>query len=108
MVIAAVPQHDGSSAVLSGRDDSLEVRVFDRMIFDFDREMLFTLLPRQSLRHGPGLQDPFHLKAEVVMQSTRVVFLNDETRCALDQLRQRLSAFRFGGHRKIPLLLVFG
>ena len=77
------------------------------MIFDFDRQVLFAFPPRKSLRHGPGFQDPFHLEPKIVMQPARIVFLNDKTRRALDQLRQGLSAFRLGGLSEIAFPLVF-
>ena len=108
VIIAAVPQHHGPAAILPLRDDSFEGRVFDRVVLDLHRQMLLAFLPGKPLWHGPGFQHPFHFQAEVVVQSARVVFLNDETRGALDQLRERLAAFRLGRHPEIPLLLVFG
>ena len=108
VVIALVPHHDSSSAVLPLWNDSFESRVFDGVIFHFYRQMLFTFLPGKAFRHSPGLQDPIHFQTEVVMQSSRVVFLNDKPGRAFDELRQGLPAFGLRGDGEISLFLVLG
>ena len=108
VIIAPIPQHHGATAVLPLWNHSFEAGVLDRMVLYFNRQMLFAFRPGKPLGHRPGFQHAIHLEAKIVVQSTRVVFLNDETRGAFNELRQWLAALRFGGHREVPLLLVFG
>ena len=106
VIVAAVPDHHRSAAVISFRDHAFERFVIDRMILDFDRKMFFTLLPRQAFRERPGFEHAFHLQPKIVVQPPRVVFLNDEAARATDLLRPWL-AFRLSRARKIPFSFVF-
>src|SRR5438270_5157851 len=91
VIFPLVPKHDRATAVLPFRNNSLKCRVIDRVIFDLHREMLFALLPRQTLGHGPRLQHAIHFQPKIVMQSTRIMLLNDETVGALNTFRQWLA-----------------
>src|SRR5262249_54043069 len=84
MVRPAIPDHRGPTAILTFGDHALEVFVFNRMVFDFDRKMFLTALPGKSLWQRPGFQNAFHFQAEVVMQPACSMFLNYESRCAFD------------------------
>src|SRR5205807_9897879 len=107
IVGAAIPNHDRAAAVLPLRNNSLKAFIIDRMIFDFDGEMFFAFLPRQTLWQCPRFQNALHLEAKIVMQAARGVFLNYKSTCAANLLGQRFAAFRLGRLRKIALRLVF-
>ena len=78
-VFALIPDHHRARAVVAGRDGALEVRVFERVIFDVHGEPRFLRLRRRSFRHRPRTQHALHLQPPVVVQVTRLVLLNDET-----------------------------
>jgi len=62
------------------------------MIFYLHGQPLVGRIERRPLRHGPGLQDTFHFKAEVIVQPRRVVLLHDEAIAFfLFNLRRRLG-----------------
>ena len=46
------------------------------MVFDLDRQALFTLRIGNALRHGPAIQGPVKLHAEIVMQTRSRMFLD--------------------------------
>ncbi len=52
-IFSAVPHHHRAAAVLSLRNDALELHVIDGVIFNFHGEMFFTLLPGESFRDRP-------------------------------------------------------
>ena len=60
------------------RDDPLEVRILNGVVFDFDRQALVGGVGGRPLRHGPGFQDAGPFEPEVPMQSGGRMFLNDE------------------------------
>ena len=80
VVRAAIPDLDGSRAVLSRRNHSREVGVFERMVLDVHREMALALAQRDSLRHRPARESAVSLEPEVVVEATRVVPLDHEAR----------------------------
>ena len=45
----AVPDHHGAATILSLWDNSFEVLILNRMIFNFDRKMFLGSLPGESL-----------------------------------------------------------
>src|SRR5438132_10141383 len=106
VIVAAVPDHRRSAAVISFRDHALERFVFNRMVLHFNRQMFFAPLPWQTFRERPGFEHAFHLQPKIVVQPPRVVFLNDEAARATDLLRPWL-AFRLSRARKIPFSFVF-
>ena len=93
MVVAAIPHHHCAAAILALWDDAFEVFVFDRVIFNFYGKMFFTSLPRKPFWQRPRLQHPFHLQAEIVVQTAGVMFLNHKARRAFDFLRQRFACW---------------
>ena len=97
-IFSAVPQHHRAAAVFPFGNHALELRVIDRVIFNFDGEMLFALLPWKSFRHGPRFQNAFHFQAEVVMQPARIMFLNDKAGRSTQGFRLGLVAFRLRSH----------
>ena len=50
---AAVPNHHRATAVVCFGNDAFEGFVFDRMVFDFHREMFFAFLPGKPFRYRP-------------------------------------------------------
>ena len=75
---AMIPPADGAGAVFALGDFAFEVGVFERMVFDFDREASFAWLGAGSFRNGPALQDAFELEAEIVVIVRGEMMLNDE------------------------------
>src|SRR5262245_455013 len=78
-----IPDDHVAAAVLSGRDEALEVEVLDRVVFDVKGRSAYVWVKRRALRHGPADEDPVDFKAEVVMQPARTVPLYDESRTAV-------------------------
>src|ERR1700743_471274 len=83
---AAVPYLDHASAILAGRDAAFAATVFQRMIFDMHGKPLRFSMETRAFRHGPTDQHALPFEAEVVVQMTGVVTLDDEA--------QRLRAAR--------------
>ena len=77
---AAVPEHDGAATVLALRDRALEVAVVERVVLDLHGEAPVTGVERWPFGDGPGLEDPVHLQAEIVMQPGCGMLLDDKTR----------------------------
>src|SRR5207249_3688712 len=99
-IFSAVPQHHRAPAVLSLGNDTLELRIVDGVIFNFHRQMFFTLLPGKPFRHRPGFQNSFHLQPEIVMQAAGIVLLNHKAGRAPDGFRAWLSASWLGSARE--------
>ena len=96
---AAIPDHHGAAAVLALRDRALERVVFDRVILHLDGEPLLAGNEARPAGHRPALHHPVELEAEIVVQASRRVFLNDE----LIAGPARLDAARLGRHGEIAL-----
>ncbi len=77
--VAAVPDHDGAAAVLALGNGSFEVGVFDRVIFDLDRQTFLRGVEAGTLGDRPAFERAAHLQAKVVMQVAGGVLLHDET-----------------------------
>ena len=76
--IAAVPNHDGASAVLALRNGAFEVAVIQRMVLDLDREPLVMRIEGRALGDGPGLEDAVQFEPQVVVQMRCRMLLNHE------------------------------
>src|SRR5690348_7465968 len=63
-----VPDHDRAGPIFALRDDTFEVTILERVIFDMDGKPLFARDEARTFRHGPALQDAIELEAEVVMK----------------------------------------
>ena len=77
---ATVPQHDRAAAVFLLRDRSFEITIIERVILNLDGEALITRIERRPARHGPGFEHPVDFEAKVIVQTRRVVLLDDEAR----------------------------
>jgi len=76
--LPAIPNHDRAGAVLRRGDGALECVVFDRMIFDVDRQAFFARNEAWAARHGPALHYSPEFQPQVVVQPPRCMFLDDE------------------------------
>ena len=78
------------------RDRALEVAVVERVVLDLHCKAPVTRIEGWPLGHGPGLEDPVHLQAQIVMQPGGGMLLDDKTRVfgRLDGASSR-SAQRF-------------
>ncbi len=74
------PGNYGAGTVVAFGDDAFEVEVRDGMILDGHGEAFVRGIEGGSFWDGPRFQHAFHLKAEVKMQASRIVQLNDESR----------------------------
>src|SRR5262245_46566781 len=100
---AAVPNHDGAAAILSPRDGSLECVVFDRMIFHVDGKALLVRNEARAAGDRPTLHHAVELEPQVVVQTPRGVFLDDE----LISLGLVCAPPRLGGHVELALPAVY-
>ncbi len=64
--------------VLLRRDDALEAAVLERMVLDVQREPPLARVEARALGHGPGEQHAVQFEAEIVVQGTRGMLLDDE------------------------------
>src|SRR5690606_14342526 len=71
----SIPEDDGPAAVLSLRDRSFEVAIFERMILDMNGESLLAGHEARPLRDSPALQNAVHLQTKIVVQPPGGVFL---------------------------------
>src|ERR1700745_3029306 len=55
--IAAVPNHDGASAILALRNGAFKVAVIQRMVLDLDCEPLVMWIEGRTLGDRPGFED---------------------------------------------------
>jgi hypothetical protein len=78
LVRAAIPDLDRPRAVLTCRDGSLEIAVFERVILDVHGQPPLTALERDPLRNGPTREDAVAFETEVVVEASRVVALDHE------------------------------
>src|SRR5262249_34843338 len=81
-----VPYDHGPRAVVALRDHALEPGIVERMVLDMDRHAPHAGIETGALGHGPALERPIELEAEVVVQAPRRVLLDHE--------RERLSGRR--------------
>ena len=96
---APVPHDDGAAAVFAFGDRSFEIGVFQRVVFDGDREPLFAGYEARAASHRPALQNAVQRQAEIVVQPGRVVLLNDKDVAHL----VRRAPSRLGCRREVPL-----
>ncbi len=73
----AVPHHDRSAAILALRNHAFEIAIFERVVFDMNRQPLLAGDEARPLRHRPALQDAIELKAEIVVEAARRMLLDD-------------------------------
>ena len=75
---AAVPYDHGAGAVVALRDDSLEVAVLERVIFDFDRQAFVGGIGRGALGNRPRSEDAVHFETQIPVQPRGVVHVHDQ------------------------------
>src|SRR5690242_14454669 len=101
---AAIPQLDCAAAILSLRNRAFECSVFQRMIFDFDRQPLCRRIERWNLGNRPGFVDAIEFKPQVEMQPGRGMALNNEAQTR--RLALRDTTTRFGSDAEIAFRAV--
>ena len=97
--VSAVPNHDGTSAVLALRNGAFEVAVIQWMVLDLDCEPLVMRIEGRTLGDGPGFEDAVQFQSQVIVQVRCRMLLNHEAE-ALRRLGLRISA-GFGRLREI-------
>jgi hypothetical protein len=98
---AAVPKLYRAAAILALRNRAFKPAIFQRMIFDLDRQTFGRGIERGDFRHGPRFQHPIEFEAKIVMQACRRVPLNDEAERF--RLPARDTAPRLGRDTEIAL-----
>lgn len=78
LVRAPVPDADLPAAVLAFGDFAREVDVAQRVVLRLDGAMVHLGVGRHTLRHSPRYEHAFVLQAEVPVQGSGVVLLDDE------------------------------
>lgn len=73
-----VPDLDGAGAVFSFGDGAVEGGVVEGVVFGVDGEAFVVGVFGDALGDCPAFEDAFVFKAEVEVESSRVVFLDDE------------------------------
>jgi hypothetical protein len=94
LVRALVPDGDLPAAVLAIRDLTREVEVRQRVVLGLHGEVVHPLLRRDALRHRPRRADAVALEAQVPVQPTGVVLLDDEARQSVRRRRRRVDVGR--------------
>jgi hypothetical protein len=79
MPVAAIPQLHGATAVLSLRDRAFEIAVLEWVVLDLDRQALIGRIERRAASDRPGFEYAIEFEPQVVVESARSVFLNDES-----------------------------
>ena len=100
-----VPHHHRSAAIFAFRNNSFEVCIVNRVIFDLHCQTFDAGIQWRAFRHRPRFQNAIGLKAKIVMQLRRTMFLDNEEIAKLGSL-----FFRAGLGRLIEttFLFVFG
>lgn len=76
--VPAVPQHDGTAAVLAFGDCPLEIAIVQGMVLDFDCQTLVVRVERRPARDRPGFENAVEFQSKVVMQSRGIVLLGQD------------------------------
>ena len=78
--IAAIPELDGSAAILAFGNRAFEIAIIERMVLDLDRQALVMRIERGPSRHRPGLEHAVEFEPKIVMEPRRIVLLDHEAR----------------------------
>src|SRR6266480_5263345 len=103
-----IPNHDGAAAILAFGNDALELQIVDRVILCLKASVRFTILERNSLRHGPRLQHIVHFQSKVVMEMTCCVFLHNESAAASLSAAAWRCRHGFCGTREVSFGTIIG
>ena len=96
---AAIPDHDGSAAILALGYDPFEAGVVDRMVFDMNGEPLVSRIHARPARDRPTLHRAVQLEPEIVVKTGGRMLLDDEAVAP----GGGLAALRLRGDLEIPL-----
>src|SRR6185437_3928144 len=89
--VSAIPDHDGTSAVLALWNGAFEVAVIQWMILDLDGEPLVMRIEGRSLGDSPGFEDAIQFQSQIIVQVQCRMLLNHESE-ALRRLDLSTSA----------------
>ena len=107
LVHAGVPQHHGTAAVLSCRNDSFKTAIGHRMILHLYPQAFDGRIEARTFGHCPTLQHAIQFQSEVVMQPTGGMFLNNESRGAFDLFGNGFAC-RLSRFLEVAFAFVFG
>src|SRR5215213_8540694 len=82
VVVAAIPKHHCSCAVIAFGNGAFKSTILDGMILDVHGEPFISLLRRHSFGNSPRFENPLHFKPKIIMKPAGVVFLNDKRQSA--------------------------
>ena len=77
--MTAIPHDHRSGPILILRNHPFEITVFERMIFDMNREALIAGNETRTLGNRPTLQDAVEFEPKIIMQPAGSMLLHDET-----------------------------
>ena len=106
-VLPRVPDLHGAGAVLPPRDRAFELLVFERVILGPHGQPLVAREVREPLRHRPAGKHPVGRNAQVIVQVSRLVAVDDEVSFPPGGGGCPGGRLRLGGAREIPLASVF-
>ncbi len=89
-----IPDHDRPAAIFALRNRAFEFVVGDRMILNLDRKPLLAGHKLRSARYRPTFHDAIEFEPQIVVETSRRVFLYDERVTTLS----RHLAFWLGGY----------
>src|SRR5260221_8782125 len=75
---AVIPEQHRAAAILTPRNDALEIAIVERMVLDMDGKALLAGIEARALGNRPALEDAVELEAEIVMQPRRRMLLDDK------------------------------
>jgi hypothetical protein len=75
-ICAFIPDHHGTSSLLSCWQHSLKVAILQGMIGSWDRQPLHTAVQARSFGNGPGSHHPIDFQPEIIVQGSGLVFLH--------------------------------
>ena len=104
MIEAPVPDDHAARTITAFRDDTLEILVLKRVVFDHDSQPLQRGIERGPPRHGPALEHPVELEPEIIVQGPGRVLMDDKHKSALPSLKSRFGFRRF---LELPFRCVF-
>ncbi len=82
-----IPDDHRAGAVVARRNDPLEIGVLDGVVFHVHRQALLLGPNGRALGHGPALEDPVHLEAQIVVEIPGRVLVDDEETLARNPTR---------------------
>ena len=99
---AGVPHDHAPGAIFALWNDALEVAIFERVILSRHGETLIACVHRRPLWNSPRFKDAVDLQAEVIVQSTGVMLLDNEYRLMFRACGMLRSACWLGRTSEVP------